>query len=98
MIFSGETPGPHSMYMYIGADVLVDGSKVVAILNMDCVERSRETKSFMESNEKEGKVVDVSGGEPKAVVVTADEVYLCPVSVGTLRKRIGGTFDSGGDE
>ena len=51
-----------------------------------------------ESNEKEGKVVDVSGGEPKAVVVTADEVYLCPVSVGTLRKRIGGTFDSGGDE
>lgn len=98
MFFHGERLGAHSMYMYIGADVLVDGSKVVAILNMDCVERSRETKSFMESNEKEGKVVDVSGGEPKAVVVTADEVYLCPVSVGTLRKRISGTFDSGGDE
>jgi hypothetical protein len=52
----------------------------------------------MESNEKEGKVVDISGGEPKAVVVTAEEVYLCPVSVGTLRKRISGPFDGEGDE
>lgn len=98
MLCHGETLGSHGIYMYIGADVLVDGSRVVAILDIDCAEKSRQTKSFMETREKEGKVVDISGGEPKAVVVTADEVYLCPVSVGTLRKRISGTFDCGGDE
>jgi hypothetical protein len=55
-------------------------------------------KAFMESKKKAGKVIDISEGEPKAIVVTSEDVYLCPVSVGTLRNRISGPFDGEGDE
>lgn len=98
MVYQSEKSGLHGRYMYIGSDVLIDGRDVVAIFDMKSVSRSREMKAFMESKKKAGKVIDISEGEPKAIVVTSEGVYLCPVSVGTLRNRISGPFDGEGDE
>lgn len=75
------------MFLHLGGDVVVPLSEVVAIFESDVATASRAADEFLKTTKDEGLLVDVSGGKPKAFVVTSDRVYLSQISSLTLKKR-----------
>ena len=79
------------MYLYLGQNVVVAKKSVVGVFDLDNASSSHITREYLKRAEKSGRVVDVSGELPKAVVVTeqdgAQTVYLCQLNSSTLLKR-----------
>lgn len=75
------------MFLHVGADVVVSLPKVVAILDVRSSREGEATRQFLSLRQSRRHVFDISGGDPKSIVVTQDEVYLSPISSTTLKKR-----------
>lgn len=75
------------MFLHVGADVVVSLKKVVAILDLRSSREGEATRQFLALRQSNQQVSDISGGDPKSIVVTDDEVYLSPISSVTLKKR-----------
>lgn len=75
------------MFLHLGADVVVSVKKVIAILDLRTAGSAAETRDFLALRRREKRVVDISEGDPKSLVLTAAEVYLSPISSLTLKKR-----------
>lgn len=75
------------MFLHLGADVVVSIAKVVAILDLRTVGSVRETKEFLQARRTAHRVIDISNGSPKSLILTDKEVYLSPISSLTLKKR-----------
>lgn len=78
------------MYISIGTDLAVRDETVIGIFDLDNTSTSRRTRSFLESAEKEGRVVPCDD-LPKAFLLTDEyrlsRVYLSPLSPQTLASR-----------
>lgn len=77
------------MFLHVGADVVVNLKRIVAILDLRTSTAGEATREFIQLANREKTVVDVAGGEPKSVVLTDSEMYLSPISSVTLMKRAG---------
>lgn len=75
------------MFLHLGGDVVVPLAEVVAIFDSALWTQSRPVDEFLQTARDEGLVVDVSGGRPKAFVLTSNRVYLSQISSLTLKKR-----------
>ena len=79
------------MYLFLGQNVVVPKKSVVGVFDLDNASSSRITRDYLARAEKAGRVVDVSGELPKAVVITEEKgeqtVYLCQLNSSTLLKR-----------
>jgi regulator of extracellular matrix RemA (YlzA/DUF370 family) len=75
------------VFLHLGGDVVIPLSEVVAIFESELATESRAADEFLKTARDEGLLVDVSGGRPKAFVVTSDRVYLSQISSLTLKKR-----------
>ena len=79
------------MYLFLGQNVVVPKKSVIGVFDLDNASSSRITRDYLARAEKAGRVVDVSGELPKAVVVTEQDgvqtVYLCQLNSSTLLKR-----------
>ncbi|HEY8345796.1 MAG TPA: DUF370 domain-containing protein [Symbiobacteriaceae bacterium] len=75
------------MFLHVGSDVTVSLRQVVAILNYRTSQVGEATREFLEAYRKANKVTDLSGGDPRSVVVTDSGIYLSPISSLTLQKR-----------
>ena len=62
---------------------------VIGIFDIEECSVSRITADFLNSEQKQGRVVSVSDDMPKAFVVCSDNTYITNVSNGTLNKRCG---------
>lgn len=75
------------MFLHVGTDVVVSLKKIVAILDLKSCKEGEATRQFLSLHQSEKRVHDISGGDPKSIVVTDQEIYLSPISSLTLKKR-----------
>ncbi len=77
------------MFLHIGGDVIVNLRDMAAMLDARLSEVGAATAEFLGYMRSLGRLEDVSDCEPRALVICTDRVFLSPVSVVTLRRRIG---------
>ena len=82
------------MFIHIGGESTVSDKYIVGIFDMEWMTvDSEETIDFIRQAEEAGRVEVVSSEIPRYFVVTLDRVYLTPISVATLRRRIERALD-----
>jgi len=79
------------MYIHLGSSMAVRDSTLIGIFDLDNTTVSKHTRAFLERNQEEGQLVDVSDDIPKAFLVTSEygleRVYLTQMASSTLAKR-----------
>lgn len=73
------------MFIHLGDNVMVRSSDVIAILDRQLLKSSSIVNEYLDFQQE--KVVELSNGNTKSVVVTVDKVYFSPLSSSTLKKR-----------
>ncbi|MEH7381990.1 extracellular matrix/biofilm biosynthesis regulator RemA family protein [Bacillus sp. JJ1533] len=73
------------MFIHLGDNVMVRSSDVITILDRQLLKSSSIVNEFLDV--QKDRVVELSNGNTKSVVVTVDKVYFSPLSSSTLKKR-----------
>ncbi|MEH7237910.1 extracellular matrix regulator RemB [Bacillus sp. JJ1562] len=73
------------MFIHLGENVMVRSSDVITILDRQLLKSSSIVNEFLDV--QKDRVVELSNGNTKSVVVTVDKVYFSPLSSSTLKKR-----------
>lgn len=76
------------MFLHIGAQVSVAVKDLVAMLDMEIVKKSPLAAEFLSQAREGHEVLSVDGQEPRCAVITPSAVYLSPISLPTLRRRL----------
>ena len=85
------------MYLHLGSDVVVSQSEIIAIFDLDTTSISKITRKFLNTVQKNNRVIDVSSHDlPKSYVLCGKKndfnIYISPLSAQTLYKRASGKF------
>lgn len=81
------------MYLHLGQDTVVRHEDIIAICDIESSSVSKITRKFLETAEKEKRVVNVTSELPKSFIVCAGRnsrgatVYISQISSTTLLKR-----------
>lgn len=84
------------MYLHLGQDTVVDTKDIIGIYDMDTSTVSKWSREYLNTAEKEGRVINVSFYDlPKSFIVCNENekgikketVYISPLSSQTLLKR-----------
>lgn len=79
------------IYIHLGQDKVVKSSSVLGVFDMDTSTVQKNTRTFLNKAEKEGRVINVSFELPKSFVVCLEEgkiiIYISQLSTATLEKR-----------
>ncbi|MEH7074456.1 extracellular matrix regulator RemB [Neobacillus drentensis] len=73
------------MYIHIGEDINIRARDIISILDKESAKNSPLVEEFLKSHK--GKVINLTKNPFKSVIVTYDNIYLSPISSGTLKKR-----------
>jgi hypothetical protein len=73
------------MYIHIGEDINIRAKDIISILDKESVNNSPLVEEFLKARKE--KVINLTNNPFKSVIVTFDNVYLSPISSGTLKKR-----------
>jgi regulator of extracellular matrix RemA (YlzA/DUF370 family) len=80
-----------NVYIHLGDNFVVPSKEVVMILDRQSSQASTIVSEFF--NKQESKIVQLTNGEAKSVIVTIDKIYFSPLSSNTLKKRAQVAFD-----
>lgn len=79
------------IYLHLGQDKVVKSSSVLGVFDMDTSTVQKNTRTFLNKAEKDGRVINVSFELPKSFVVCLEEgkiiIYISQLSTATLEKR-----------
>ena len=79
------------MFIHIGENVVIPEKSIIAIIDMDSINMSEDTKQFLKVADEEGFVKKVTNDEPKSFILAEVDnktyIYLSPISSVTLCKR-----------
>ncbi|MBM7606736.1 DUF370 domain-containing protein [Metabacillus litoralis] len=73
------------MYIHLGDNFVVPSKEVVMILDRQSSLESPIVDEFF--TKQQDKIVELSSGDAKSIIVTFDKIYFSPLSSGTLKKR-----------
>ncbi len=81
------------MFIHIGHDTVIIDKEIIGIFDMENTTVMKKTVDFLNSAEKKKQVKNVAPYElPKSFIVCKEPegnvIYISPVSVGTILKRI----------
>ncbi len=81
------------MFIHIGHDTVIIDKEIIGIFDMENTTVMKKTVDFLNSAEKNHQVKNVAPYElPKSFIVCSEPegnvIYISPVSVGTILKRI----------
>jgi hypothetical protein len=80
------------MYLHLGGDRTIFIKDIVGIFDLEGTTINKETRAFLKVCEEEGFIQSISNEMPRSFIITEQNsksiVYLSPISVQTLRKRI----------
>ena len=78
------------MYLHVGQEIVLSTRDILGIFDLDGASLSKATREYLNTAEKEGRVITVTYELPKSFIVTLDKkVYLSQISAATLKKRSG---------
>lgn len=86
------------MFLHIGGQVSVPVRDLVAMLDMEIAKKSPLTAEFLSRVREDRGVLSVDGHEPRCAVITPSTVYLSPISLPTLRRRLEAAYGALEDE
>ncbi|MGN1339985.1 MAG: extracellular matrix regulator RemB [Oscillospiraceae bacterium] len=75
------------MYLFLGGNSTVRKDDVIGIFDIEETSVSRITADFLNSEQKQGRIIYASDDMPKAFVVCSQKTYITNVSNDTLNKR-----------
>ncbi|WP_374724290.1 extracellular matrix regulator RemB [Calidifontibacillus erzurumensis] len=75
------------MFIHLGENIMIRLKEIIAIISYDLLAESEVLKEFVEHNRKKHKIVEISAGTTKSIVVTKSAVYLSPLGASTLKRR-----------
>jgi hypothetical protein len=79
------------MYLFLGQDTVVKTRDIVGIFDLDNTSVSKDTRGYLATAEKSGRVLEVSEELPKSFVVCEGSGtrrdYISQVAPATLLKR-----------
>jgi hypothetical protein len=79
------------MYVHIGGESCIPDACIVGVFDLDATTAAGSvTREFLAREEEKGRVEAVAPEIPRAFVLTADRVYLTPVTAATIKRRMGG--------
>ena len=73
------------MYIHIGEDINIRARDIISILDKESANNSPLVEEFI--SHRKDKVINLSKNPFKSVIITFNNVYLSPISSGTLKKR-----------
>ncbi|MDI6605096.1 MAG: DUF370 domain-containing protein [Thermoanaerobacteraceae bacterium] len=80
------------MYVHLGGNVVIPGSDIIAIIDINVKKISDATLQFLKISDEEGFIVNISEEKPKSFIITEKNkksvIYLSPVSSLTILKRM----------
>ncbi len=81
------------MFIHIGQDTVVIDKEIIGIFDMDNTTVMKKTIDYLNNGEREKSVINVAPFElPKSFIVCqtpkGKRIYISPVSVGTILRRI----------
>ena len=81
------------VFLHLGNDMVIPSKEIIGLFDLETTTTTKETREFLKISEEEGFVTSVSDEDmPKSFVVTEKKgqsaIYLSPISVTTLKKRI----------
>ncbi|KZZ85425.1 MULTISPECIES: extracellular matrix/biofilm biosynthesis regulator RemA family protein [Bacillaceae] len=79
------------MYIHLGDDFVVPSKDVIFIMDYPSSKTSDIVSEFLEKQKE--KVIQLSEGDAKSIVVTEKHIYFSPLSSSTLKKRAHIAFD-----
>lgn len=75
------------MFLHLGNDVVVAGSDVIAIINIE-KKMSQEVKAMIKEAEENYRLVNIGEKEKnKSLVIGDNKLFISPISSQTLQKR-----------
>lgn len=76
------------MYLHLGGDVMINKDKVVAIIDLETINKGQINESFLDNIKKNERINYISDlGKEKTLIITNKDYYLSPISSTTLYKR-----------
>ncbi len=75
------------MYIHLGEEIVIRSKDIVAIIDRHLLQSSTIINEFVSGQQKQSRVVEVTEGDIKSIVVTKDNIYLSPLSSATLKRR-----------
>ncbi len=77
------------MYVHVGGEYSISDRFIIGIFDLDSITpQQKDTVHFLSKAEKDGRIEYISEDIPRSVILTLDRVYISPISVATIRKRI----------
>ncbi|MEK3888893.1 extracellular matrix regulator RemB [Bacillus sp. FSL K6-3431] len=74
------------MYVHIGDNTMVRSREIIVMLEKDTIHASEEFQKLF--TEKKDQVIKLTNGSYKSVIFTSKQIYLSPIAVATLKKRL----------
>lgn len=75
------------MFLHLGGSVSLRLSEILYIQDFAQIASSADNQAFWVRLQRERPIFDLSGGRPRALVLTDAAAYLCAISAVTLKKR-----------
>ena len=86
------------MYVNIGKDVIINSNDIIAILDIESLEKKKNLEEILQNLKISDKIIDVSEDNKKSLVILKknDKVlgYITNISSITLGKRAESNFDN----
>ncbi|MBM7095358.1 DUF370 domain-containing protein [Bacillus sp. H-16] len=86
------------MFIHLGGDTVIRSKDVVAILDHQSRGLSQDNQDFLTNGKEQDHITQISPDLVKSVVITAERVYLSPISSLTLKRRANVAVDFDEDE
>lgn len=81
------------IYVHAGGEYTLLIRSIIGIFDMENITRRQKSMiRFLSEAEKQDRVEYVSEEIPKSIIVTRDRVYLSPISIAVLQKRMAENF------
>lgn len=81
------------MFIHIGENIVIPEDSVIAIMDIDSMKMSEDTKQFLKVADEEGFIKRVTKDQPKSFILAEinkkSVIYLSAISSLTLCKRSG---------
>jgi hypothetical protein len=71
------------MYLHVGNDTVIKISELVTVLDAKMLTASPGLQKFLDEN----KVIDLTEGNAKSIVVTTHHIYLSPIGSTALKRK-----------
>lgn len=75
------------MFLHLGADVVINLQRVIAICDLRTAAHAAPTQAFLRQAQQQQRVTDISAGDAKSMVITDQGIFLSPISSLTLKSR-----------